>query len=519
MFVQQKEKSTAIKPTIVGLMLALLLVSLDQTILATAVPTIVSKLGGLEQYVWVFSAYLIASAAGMPMFGKLSDMYGRKLFFLLGLALFIIGSALCGTAGTMTELIIYRAVQGVGGGALMPVIFVIIFDLFPKEKRGKVQGLFGAVFGLSSVFGPLAGAFFTDHLHWRWIFYINLPLGLIAFWLVLRCYHEKIERAKRAVDWLGTITLLAAVLAVMFALELGGQEYSWQSPLVLSLFAGAALLLILFVIIEHYNRDPIVPLPLFKNRLFTASLGIGFFYGAALMTGASLIPMFIQGVIGGTATNAGLVLTPMMIAVVVSSFLGGTLARRFSYRAIMLVSAAFLVSSAVLLSILNVDSGRGLITLCMILLGLAIGASFPISSIAAQHNIGYQQRGVVNSLVRFSQTLGNTLGIAVFGSLQATRMAQYFAEAHLPAGFKPQDILQLAGREQLPPDLLQQLAKAMSSSLTDVFLWMIPLSVLAILFVILLGNAKMMTSNVQQNEEVNRHVYQAGHTGAPDGRG
>jgi len=491
-------KTTNMKPTIIGLMLALLLVSLDQTILSTAVPTIVADLGGYKYYVWVFSSYLIASAAGMPIFGKLSDMYGRKLFFLLGLILFIIGSALCGSATTMMELIIFRAIQGIGGGALMPVIFVIIFDLFPMEKRGKVQGIFGAVFGLSSVFGPLAGAFFTDHMHWRWNFYINLPLGIVAFLLVYRAYHESIERKRESIDWWGALTLIGSVLTFMFALELGGKDYSWTSPQVIILLGSSLVLLLTFLLIQRQSSHPLIPLTLFRNRLFTASMGIGFFFGAALMTGASLIPLFIQGAVGGTATNAGVILTPMMIALVISSFLGGTLVRFVSYRTILLVPGGLLVASAILLSTLTADSSRSMITIAMILLGLAIGASFPIASIAAQQRITYEQRGIVNSLVRFSQSLGNTIGIAVLGSMQTTRLVQYMAEADIPAQYKnPQLILEAGARSKLPAEVLATSSQAMASSITYVFQWMIGLSILAVLFIILLGSARMIQGKMQ----------------------
>jgi len=491
-------KKTNVPLTVVGLMLALLMVSLDQTILSTAIPTIMVKLGGYSSYVWLFSAYLIASTAGMPIFGKLSDMYGRKLFFLLGLILFIVGSALCGSATTMTQLIIFRAIQGVGGGALLPVIFVIIFDLFPPDKRGKVQGIFGAVFGLSSVLGPLAGAFFTDHMNWRWIFYINLPLGIISLVVVFMKYHESLEHKKDRIDWWGTITLIGAILALMFAMELGGHEYAWSSTQVVALFALSILLFALFLGIEKKTKNPLIPLGLFKNRIFTASMGIGFIFGAALMAGASQIPLFIQGVIGGTATNAGLILTPMMISIVVSSFVGGTLAQSLSYRNILILPAIFLMGAAILLTSLSFDSSRSLITVGMILLGLSIGATFPIASIAAQHGITYEQRGVVNSLVRFTQSLGNTVGIAIFGSIQTTHLVKYLSETNISEELKdPQALLTPGTREALPPDVLTQGTQAMAQSITDVFSWLIGIAIIAVLFILLLGNSKMMRTASQ----------------------
>jgi EmrB/QacA subfamily drug resistance transporter len=259
----------------------------------------------------------------MPIFGKLSDMYGRKIFFIAGLIVFMIGSALCGTAASMEQLIIYRAIQGIGGGALMPIVFTIIFDIFPAEKRGKMQGLFGAVFGISSVLGPLAGAFFTDYADWRWCFYINLPLGIIALFMIMAAYHESKSHSKQKIDWLGTVLMIGAILCLLFGLELGGKQYAWDSWQIVSLFAGFVVLLALFLFTEKKVTDPIISLGLFRNRLFSSSMGVGFFYGAIMISGATYIPLFIQGVFGGSATSAGLVLTPMMLGVVASSAIGG----------------------------------------------------------------------------------------------------------------------------------------------------------------------------------------------------
>ena len=485
--------------TVLGLLMALLIVSLDQTILVTALPTIVAKLGGMNEFTWVFSAYLIASVAGMPLFGKLSDMYGRKRFFVFGIIVFMLGSILCGTAPSMSELIMYRVVQGIGGGALMPVVFTILFDIFPAEKRAKMTGLFGAVFGLSSVLGPIAGAFFTDHLHWRWIFFINLPIGIIALLIVIFCYRESLVFLSQKLDWFGTFTLVASILCFMFAIEMGGKEYAWTSPLILGLFAGAIVLVIAFLWIESRVAEPIIPLKLFKNRLFTSSMAAGMLFGMVLMAGATFIPLFVQGVAGGSATNASTVLTPMMLALVVSSMAGGMLLRKMPFRNIMITAILFLLLSVVCLAGMTPDTTRLQMTLYMVLMGLGLGASYPVTSLAAQHNIDYQQRGTVNSLVRFFQTLGNTLGIAIFGSFQTSYLQEKYSavlsDPKLAEMFgNPQVLLQDEVRRTMPGSLLKQLLEVLSDSIAYVFQWSILICLLAVMFILMMGRVKMVTT-------------------------
>lgn len=313
------------KFVVIGLLLGILMAAMDNTIVATAMGTIVSELGGLDQFIWVTSAYMIASVAGMPIFGKLSDMYGRKLFYVSGLTLFLVGSILCGLAQNMVQLSVFRAIQGLGGGALMPIAFTIMFDTFPPEQRGKMSGLFGAVFGISSVFGPLLGAYITDYIDWRWVFYVNVPLGLLSLFFIGKFYFESLEHREQKIDWWGAILLVSSVLCLMFALELGGKEYAWDSVVIISLFGGFAVFLVLFFWAETKATDPVIPFHLFKKRLFATAQGIGFLYGATFILGTIFIPIFVQGVYGGTATNSGLILTPMMLGSVVGSQIGGGL--------------------------------------------------------------------------------------------------------------------------------------------------------------------------------------------------
>ena len=276
------EKNNKLGFVVAGLLLGILMASMDNTIVVTAMGTIVGDLGGLENFVWVVSAYMVAEMAGMPIFGKLSDMYGRKRFFIFGLIVFMIGSALCGTAENITQLGIYRAIQGIGGGALVPIAFTIVFDIFPPEKRGKMGGLFGAVFGLSSIFGPLLGAYITDYISWHWVFYINLPLGILALIFITFFYKESRVHRKQKIDWFGAITLVGAVVSLMFALELGGQKYDWDSSFILSLFGGFAILIIAFIFIERKVEEPIISFEMFKRRLFGMSTIIALCYGLCI---------------------------------------------------------------------------------------------------------------------------------------------------------------------------------------------------------------------------------------------
>ena len=254
------------KLVVAGLLLAIFMSAIDNTIVATAMGTIVSQLGGMDKFIWVTSAYMVTTMAGMPIFGKLSDMYGRKRFFIFGLGVFMIGSALCGVAHTIEQLSIFRAIQGVGAGALMPIAFTIVFDIFPPERRGKMVGLLGAVFGIASVVGPLLGAYITDNFGWEWVFYINLPIGIVSLFLIIKNYIESPVLTKQKIDWWGAITLVLAVVSLMFALELGGKQYEWSSAPIIALFSSFAVFFIVFFFVELKAQEPILPFFLFKRR-------------------------------------------------------------------------------------------------------------------------------------------------------------------------------------------------------------------------------------------------------------
>ncbi|MDN4068491.1 MDR family MFS transporter [Paenibacillus sp. FSL R5-0407] len=492
------EKKDYTKFILIGLMLGILMSAMDNTIVTTAMGTIVSELGGMEQFVWVTSAYMVAVMAGTPIFGKLSDMYGRKRFFLFGIIMFLIGSILCGMAGSIVQLSIYRAIQGIGGGALMPIAFTIIYDIFPVEKRGKMTGLMGAVFGTSSIFGPLLGAYITDSLGWNWVFYINVPIGLVSLVLIIMFYKESLTHAKQQIDWSGAFTLVGAVVCLMFALELGGEKYAWDSAVILGLFAGFALLFVVFLVAETRAKEPIISFDMFRNRLYATSSLLALFYGSVFIVATVYIPIYVQGVFGGSATNSGLILMPMMIGSVVGSMMGGMLTSKLSYKGVMSISVVFFVSGIFALSTLSGDSSRMLLTLYSILTGFGVGFSFSVLGMAAVHPFDMRKRGAATSTNSFLRSLGMTLGITIFGIVQRNLMANNMAEAFQEMGQAGQafgdtrEALSPEKRALIPPDILDKLTNAMATSIGHTFMWALIPAVLAVLVVIAMPNDRMV---------------------------
>jgi EmrB/QacA subfamily drug resistance transporter len=491
------QKISKTTPAVIGLMLGLFVAALDQTIVATAMPTVVKELGGFELFVWVFSAYMIASVVATPIFGKLSDIYGRKRFFLLGLVVFLVGSVLCGLSTTMTQLIIFRAIQGIGAGALMPITFAIIFDIFPPEKRGKMNGLFGAVFGLSSVFGPLLGAFFTDYIDWRWVFYINLPIGIVSFILIYSAYHESLHKRKQRIDWVGITFFIIAILGLMFAIEFGGSNtYPWLSAQIIGLFATFVVFLIAFLWVELKVADPMIELRLFKNRVFSASQTISFFYGAIMVTGATFIPLFVQGVYGESASAAGQTLTPMMLGVVVSSMMGGMLINKATYRSIMIASTLILIVSLFLLSTMTVETPRWTVTVYMIFVGLGTGMNFSVLNVSTLHGIGNDHKGAAVSLIAFSRTIGSALGVTILGTFQKLSFTEHIDESFTDPAIReqfrnPRDLLDPSIRTGLSSDVLHKATSALADSIAYLFVVGLIISVFALICVFFLGKARI----------------------------
>ncbi|TCM96400.1 EmrB/QacA subfamily drug resistance transporter [Paenibacillus sp. BK033] len=508
-------KKSNVGLVIAGLLLSILMASMDNTIVATAMGNIVAELGGLDKFVWVTSAYMVAEMAGMPIFGKLSDMYGRKRFFLFGIIMFMAGSVLCGTAGSITELALFRAVQGIGAGAMMPVAFTIMFDAVPLESRGKMGGMFGAVFGMSSIFGPLIGAYITDNFAWEWVFYINLPLGIIALCMIGFFYKESMEHSKQPIDWYGAATLIGAIVCLMFALELGGKTYAWDSVQILGMFAGFAILLVTFLFVETKVKEPIISYALFKNRLYSTSILSALFSGAAFIVASVFIPIFIQGVLGGSATNSGLVLLPMMLGTVVTATSGGFLMTKMPYRNIMVATFIILVVGSILTTTLTADSSRLIVTIYMILIGLGIGASFSVLGNTAIHGLPARQRGTASSTLNFIRSLGMTIGITIYGIVQSNLFTSKMTDAFAAGGqaapegsiqFKdPREILTPEAREQIPPEVLDKIIHSLADSIVGTFAWAIIPAVLALIVSFFMGRSKLDPNAEMEQQSFGGH--------------
>ena len=454
---------------------------------------------------------MVTTMAGMPIFGKLSDMYGRKRFFVFGLTVFLIGSALCGLAQTIEQLSIYRAIQGIGGGALMPIAFTIIFDIFPPERRGKMVGLLGAVFGLASLVGPLLGAYITDSIGWEWVFYINVPLGIIALILIMKYYIENPIHTKQKIDWWGASTLVIAVVSLMFALELGGNKYDWNSTPIIALFSSFALFFIVFFFVELRAEEPILPFFLFKRRLFASSQILAFLYGGTFIILTVYIPIFIQAVFGGSATSAGLFLTPMMLGSVAGSSIGGIFSTKTSYRNLMIISVVSYLAGMSLLSTLTPDTSRILLTLFMILVGFGMGFSFSLLPTASQHNLEPRFRGTANSTNAFLRTLGMTMGITIFGTIQNKVFTNQLTEGFKDMGGNAdaamsnigdtRQIFEPSVRETIPAPILEKIVDAMSSSIAHIFLLAIIPIAAAVIFVFMMGNSRVVITKKQDSPQ------------------
>jgi EmrB/QacA subfamily drug resistance transporter len=408
-----------------GIMLSLFLASMESTVVATAMPTIVGQLGGLEHYSWVFSAFLLASTTVVPLYGKLSDIYGRRNLYVFAMGLFLIGSILCGWANSMTGLIFARAMQGLGAGGILPLAFILIGEMFTLEQRAKMQGFFSGVWGVSSIVGPLLGGFLVDQLSWRWIFYINVLPGLLAAALVAFAWRDEVHTHERpAIDYAGAALLTVSVVMLLLGL-MGTGTSSWI------LISVAVALFILLIWVERRAADPILPISLFRDSLFSIATLHGVMTGWALFGSISFIPLFVQAVLGTSATQAGITITPMLLGWVTASIIGTRLLLTVGYRRLGLIGTAAFTLGAFLMSQASMNSSQISLMIFVALMGIGMGLSIPAFLIAVQTSVERRQLGTATSTLQFSRSIGGTLGVSVMGAALSTRLAANLIASHL----------------------------------------------------------------------------------------
>jgi len=401
-----------------GLMMTLLLAALDQTIVATALPRIVNDLGGITQYSWVFTSYMLTSTVTVPLYGKLGDVYGRKNLFLIAIVVFLVGSALCGAATDMTQLVIYRAVQGIGAGGLFPLSLAVIGNIVPPRDRGRWQGLIGAVFAASSILGPAVGGFIVDNTTWRWIFLVNLPIGAVALAVIVITMPRRAPLAEHEIDWLGAGVLAAGTAALLMGLVWGGKSYPWTSAHVIGSLALAAILLVTFVSVERRAREPILPFDILRNPIVAGSIACMALVGMAMFGTISYVPLFVQGVIGTSATSSGVVLTPLMLGAVTTSLLTGQLVSHTGrYRWNAILGPVVLTIGMFLLWRMDANTTNGQAARNMVIAGIGIGSMMQVFVLSVQNAVPRAHIGSATALTQFSRQMGATIGVTVMGAI------------------------------------------------------------------------------------------------------
>ncbi|MGW0857368.1 MDR family MFS transporter [Streptomyces sp. NPDC002690] len=484
------------------IVLGILLAALDQTIVGTALPTIVSDLGGAAHMSWVVTAYLLAETVATVLVGKFGDLFGRKLVFQVSAIIFITGSFLCGLASNMLLLIIWRGVQGIGAGGLMVTSMALIADVIPLRERGKYQGAIGAVFGVSTVVGPLLGGVFTDHLTWRWAFYVNVPIAIVVVIAAARNIPSVRAAGRPVIDYLGIALVAVGASALILGTSWGGNEYDWLSPMIIGLFVGGLVALALFVVVESRAKEPMLPMRLFHNPVFTVCAILSFIVGFAMLGAMTFLPTYLQYVDANSATISGVRTLPMVVGLLIASiFSGNTVSKTGRYRIFPIVGSLVMAAGLYLMSLMGPDSGVFLESVYMFVLGLGIGLSMQVLTIAVQNTVDYADLGTATSGVTFFRTLGSSFGTAVFGTIYANSLGPNLQQGVAEATRAGGDPAALTAASQNPvtlhalPDAQSApLAQAYADTIHTVFLWTVPVALIGFVVALFLKEVKLRDS-------------------------
>lgn len=505
-----------------ALMAAMFFAAINQTIVSTAMPRIIAMLGGIEYYTWVITIYMLTSTIATVLVGKLSDIYGRKPFLLVGIVTFMAGAFLCGTSATIFQMITYRGIQGIGGGILMSATVTAVGDLFAPRERAKWTGVMMAIFGFSSVIGPTLGGFMVDHIAWKWIFWIFLPLGIVAFAMIWSMFPKTARKTSESIDYMGSLFLSLTIVALLLGFSWAGTKYEWASPQIIGLLASSAVFLIILILVERKAKSPVLPLSLFKNGIVTISNSIGFLMNAGMMGAMMYLPFFVQGVLGISPTYSGFVNMPMSIAMIVLSTLSGRwISKSGKYKRFAVSGIPFMVAGMLMMAFMN---NVGVAIAAMIVFGIGLGISMPVFTLTVQNAVSPTHLGVATATATLFRNLGGTIGIAVMGTVMNTALTSKLDAAvkagegpdlsqlepehakQLASFLNPQMLLDQPKLEQLHQSLPEQLQplfthtiemvrNVLSDSLTVVFLFGMTLLVVAFVLVMFLKEIPLRTTN------------------------
>jgi EmrB/QacA subfamily drug resistance transporter len=478
-----------------GLMAGLLVAALDQTIVATALPTIVGDLGGLNHLSWVVTAYLLTSTVSVPLYGKVSDLLGRKIVFQAAIVIFVAGSMLAGLSQNMLELVLFRALQGVGGGGLISMAQAIIGDIVAPRERGKYQGYLGAVFAFASVVGPLLGGWFVDHLTWRWVFYVNVPVGAMALLVTSSVLNVNFRRVQHAIDYLGAALVMGSATCLLLVTVWGGVQYPWGSPTIIGLAIVGVVLLVLFIVQEGRAAEPVIPLRLWRDPVFSVASGLEFLVGFAMFGAIIFLPLYLQTVGGASAENSGLLILPLMAGLMISSIGSGRMITRTGrYKRFPIVGTATIAVAMYLMSTMGVGTSRITSSLYMAVLGLGIGMIIQVMVLAVQNSVPHSDLGTATATESFTRSMGGAFGVAIYGAIFNNRLAFNLAQL-LPTGRGSVNAAQLQGSPQairaLPPAIRGPVLLALARSIHVVFLFAVPLAIAAFLVTWLLPEKEL----------------------------